>query len=156
MALCAFFFAAPLSPIHISPSGAIISVDLKVSRNASPSGAVMWKLRGYIVAPLGLKNMMPTFYRYHRSAGAGFRDGFKVLLQNFVLSLTAMVKTPSAAEFACFHLIQQDLSAAPTSKIVNHHSEIVNQIRFGNIHASALNLRASLMPTRIQGFSSSL
>jgi len=34
----------------------------------------MWKLRDYIVAPLGLKKMMPTFYRYHRPAGAGFRD----------------------------------------------------------------------------------
>jgi len=51
----------------------MMSVALLARRNASPSGAVMWKLRDYIVAPLGLKNMMPT-YRYHRPAGAGIRE----------------------------------------------------------------------------------
>ena len=67
-----FTIAVMLSAIHISPSGAIISVALKASRNASPSGAVMWKLRGYIVALLGLIKMISTFYRYYRPAGAGF------------------------------------------------------------------------------------
>ena len=75
MLRCKGIFTVPvrLSAIHISPSGAMISVALETSRNASPSGAVMWKLRDHIVAPLGLKNMMPI-YRYYRPAGAGFRE----------------------------------------------------------------------------------
>jgi len=76
-----FTIAVMLSAIHISPSGAIISVALKASRNASPSGAVMWKLRGYIVAPLGLIKMIST-YRYYRPAGAGFGNNMD-FLQHF-------------------------------------------------------------------------
>jgi len=53
--------AVRLSAMHISPSGAVMSVALYARRNASPSGAVMWKLRDYIVAPLGLKNLTPIF-----------------------------------------------------------------------------------------------
>jgi len=33
----------------------MMSVALLARRNASPSGAVMWKLRDYIVAPAGAK-----------------------------------------------------------------------------------------------------
>ncbi len=53
-------FCRPVISAWCSTSGAMISVALKAPRNASPSGAVMWKLRDYIVAPLELKNMMPT------------------------------------------------------------------------------------------------